>query len=253
MPTTRVCLWAGPRSLATPLMYAFGQRADTQVLDEPLYGHYLQTTGVAHPGRTEVLAQVEVKAEKAIYEEMLGACPSEVLFIKNMAHHLVGLNLEFLEDLENIFLIRHPREVLPSLSTHIPNPTLLDSGYKMLHDLYQYLVRQGKSPLVIDAQSLQTQPEMVLRHICGRIGLAYDPAMMQWAAGGLEKEGIWGKYWYKRLHKTTGFSYPTAAYAEFPEKLAGLLETCEPYYLRLYRQAQRVSPPPAWSLDLSLN
>ena len=54
--TTRVAMWSGPRNVSTALMRSFGARADTVVVDEPLYAHYLAATGLDHPGRDEVLA-----------------------------------------------------------------------------------------------------------------------------------------------------------------------------------------------------
>ena len=45
MQTQRICLWSGPRNISTALMYAFGQRSDTEIIDEPLYAHYLHVTG----------------------------------------------------------------------------------------------------------------------------------------------------------------------------------------------------------------
>ena len=38
----RLNIWSGPRNISTALMYSFAQRSDTQVIDEPLYGHYLR-------------------------------------------------------------------------------------------------------------------------------------------------------------------------------------------------------------------
>ncbi|CAN5550553.1 hypothetical protein BH24ACT18_BH24ACT18_19250 [soil metagenome] len=35
----RLSVWSGPRNVSTALMYAFRQRPDTLVVDEPLYGH----------------------------------------------------------------------------------------------------------------------------------------------------------------------------------------------------------------------
>ena len=52
----RIAMWSGPRNLSTALMRSFGNRADTAVSDEPLYAHYLQATGIEHPGRDEILA-----------------------------------------------------------------------------------------------------------------------------------------------------------------------------------------------------
>ena len=45
----RVAMWSGPRNISTAMMRAWGNRTDTFVCDEPLYAHYLQTTGRA-PG-----------------------------------------------------------------------------------------------------------------------------------------------------------------------------------------------------------
>ena len=33
----KVAMWSGPRNLSTAMMYAFGNRADCAVVDEPLY------------------------------------------------------------------------------------------------------------------------------------------------------------------------------------------------------------------------
>ena len=33
----RIAMWSGPRNLSTALMYAFGNRADFAVVDEPFY------------------------------------------------------------------------------------------------------------------------------------------------------------------------------------------------------------------------
>ena len=48
---TRIALWSGPRNVSTALMYAFRQRPDTRVVDEPLYASYLLSSGAAHPAR----------------------------------------------------------------------------------------------------------------------------------------------------------------------------------------------------------
>ena len=51
----RVAVWSGPRNISTALMRSWGQRADTVVVDEPFYAHYLVETGVDHPAREEVI------------------------------------------------------------------------------------------------------------------------------------------------------------------------------------------------------
>ena len=52
----RLAMWSGPRNVSTAFMRSWGNREDTVVVDEPFYAHYLQVTGLDHPGRDEVIA-----------------------------------------------------------------------------------------------------------------------------------------------------------------------------------------------------
>ena len=128
MQTKRICLWSGPRNVSTALMYAFAQRSDTQVVDEPLYAHYLHTkyganaAESAHPGSAEVLASLSTDATTVVRDVILGPCDTPVLFMKQMAHHLIEIDLSFLQRTLNVFLIRDPKEMLPSLTRVIGVP-----------------------------------------------------------------------------------------------------------------------------------
>ena len=51
----RVGMWSGPRNSSTAMMRAFENRPDAVVVDEPLYAFYLDSTGISHPGRDEIL------------------------------------------------------------------------------------------------------------------------------------------------------------------------------------------------------
>ena len=50
-----ICLWSCPRNISTALMYSFGNREDTEIYDEALYGYYLHKTGLKHPGYNEII------------------------------------------------------------------------------------------------------------------------------------------------------------------------------------------------------
>ena len=99
----RICLWSGPRNVSTALMYAFAQRSDTRVIDEPLYAHYLHTKYGAtaaestHPATAEVIASMSTDATIVVREVILGPCDKPVLFMKQMAHHLIKMDLDFLQ------------------------------------------------------------------------------------------------------------------------------------------------------------
>ena len=170
METTRINLWSGPRNVSTALMYSFAQRADTRVVDEPLYAHYLRVSGAAHPGREEVMAAMESDGERVVREVVLGPCDRPVLLLKQMAHHLVELRRGFLARTRHVLLIRDPEEVLPSLVEKVPRPRLGDTGLDDQCRMMDDLQRLGQDPPIVDARQLLLDPPGVLDQLCRRLG-----------------------------------------------------------------------------------
>ncbi|MCB9079710.1 MAG: sulfotransferase family protein [Anaerolineaceae bacterium] len=223
-------------------MYSFAQRADTRVVDEPLYGHYLSLSLADHPGREEVIAAMENDGERVVREVILGPCDRPVLFLKNMSHHLMELDWAFLNQLTNVLLIRNPEEMLPSLAENLPQPILRDTGYQFQVELLDYLLDRGQTPPVLEARELLSNPASVLRQLCARIGLAFDETMLHWPAGVRPEDGIWAKYWYHNLHRSTGFMPYRPKTDPFPPHLHPLLEECRPYYERLLSYTIKAEP-----------
>ncbi len=237
--TTRICLWSGPRNVSTALMYAFGQRPDTRVVDEPLYAHYLRVSGARHPGRDEVLKGQDQEGERVVREVILGPCDRPVLFAKQMAHHLVDLDLSFLEQTINVFLIRDPSEMLRSLVHQIPEPRLADTGLATQSELLRILEEQGQDPPVLDARELLLNPPGILSRLCRRLGLPYDQGMLSWPAGPKPEDGVWAPYWYHQVHRSTEFRPYSPRSGSLPSALEPLLTQCRPHYEILYRRALR--------------
>ena len=232
MRTKRICLWSGPRNVSTALMYAFAQRSDTQVVDEPLYAHYLYNTdrASAHPGTAEVMASMSTDGEAVVREVILGPCGKPVLFMKQMAHHLIHIDLGFLRQTLNVLLIRDPREMLPSLMKVIGKPTLADTGLKTQHDLLIDLRAAGQSPPILDARLLLEDPSGVLCQLCEQLGLWFGTEMLSWSVGGCPADGVWAKYWYQNVHRSTGFAPYRPKSEPFPEELEDILGVCLRYY-----------------------
>jgi hypothetical protein len=69
-------MWSGPRTLSTALMRSFGNRRDTVVVDEPLYGYYLARTRLDHPGRDEVIASMPTDWREVIERLVHGPIPA---------------------------------------------------------------------------------------------------------------------------------------------------------------------------------
>ncbi len=236
--TLRVNCWSGPRNVSTALMRSFAQRTDTAAVDEPLYGHYLAATGAPHPGRSELLQVLETDARKVVDEVILGPCGRDVLFLKQMVHHLTpGLDLAFLDECVNVLLIRDPAEVIASLVQRLPEPTMRDVGLERQVALFRDLRARGQDPPVLDARHLLLDPEHVLKELCARLGIAWDPAMLSWPAGPHPEDGPWARYWYNSLHRSTGFAPYRPRGGVVPDACRELLAACRVCYDELIAAA----------------
>ncbi len=235
-----ICLWSGPRNVSTALMYSFAQRTDTRVVDEPLYGHFLRVTGTEHPGRDEVMAAVDCDGAAVMQRllETARAEPERVLFMKQMAHHLVDIDAAFLDLTDNVFLIRDPREMLPSLTIQLPQATLADTGLETQWRLFEALRGNGRRPAVVDARELLLDPRGVLDALCAHLDIPFDEEMLRWDAGPRDEDGPWAPYWYHAVHQSTGFA-PYRPKAALPAHLEALHAECRPWYEKLFRHAIR--------------
>lgn len=214
-------------------MYSFRERSDTVVVDEPLYAHYLVTSGVDHPGRAEVLAAQDNDGERVVRDVILGPAARPVLFLKNMAHHLEGLNWAFLAEVHNVILTREPAEMLTSFVRQVPNPTLEGTGLPMQVRLLDAILDEGDDPLVLDSRLLLTDPRSVLTQLCDRIGIPFEDSMLSWPAGPVPEDGVWAPHWYDSVHRSTGFAPYRRKEDPVPDHLIPLLAQAEPLYQRL--------------------
>jgi hypothetical protein len=218
-------------------MYSFRQRSDTMVVDEPLYGHYLKSTGADHPGAREVLDTMDNDGERVVREVILGPCWRPIHFFKNMAHHLPGLDPGFLNSITNVLLIRDPTEMLPSLARQLSTPTLRDTGLREQNVILDSILARGEIPLVLDARELLLDPPGVLRRACAGLGIPFEDAMLSWPAGPKPEDGVWARHWYHNVHASTGFAPYSPPENQFPASLEPLLEECLPLHRRLKNHA----------------
>jgi broad specificity phosphatase PhoE len=147
-----------------------------------------------------------------------------------MAHHLVDLDWDFLDEMTNILLTRQPRDMLHSYSKMIPEFGLSDTGYDKMKQLADTIVAKGQEPVVIDSKRLQESPESILRQLCDRVGIQFEESMLSWEAGPKPDEGVWAPHWYHNAHRSSGFVAYKPKTEEFPERLQPLLEECQELY-----------------------
>jgi hypothetical protein len=205
-------------------MYSFRERSDTTVVDEPLYAHYLRVTARNHPGRDQVLNAQNPDGEVVVRDVLLGEYNSDVVFFKQMAHHLIGLNEDSLVGFKNILLTRDPRDMLPSLAIQLPDATLADTGLANQVHLLNSIVEHGEKPIVIDSSALLGNPESFLHSLCDRLDIKPDTSMLSWAAGPKPEDGVWAPFWYQNVHSSTGFDRGLPSRRTVPSNLVPVLD-----------------------------
>jgi hypothetical protein len=233
----RLAMWSGPRNVSTAFMRSWENRTDTRVVDEPFYAHYLEVTGLDHPGRDEILAHRETDWRRVV-EALLEPLPPgvEILYQKQMSHHLLPhMGREWLASMTHAFLIRDPAPMLASLEEKLGRFDLDATGLPQQVEIFDDVVRRtGRVPPVVDAADLLAGPEAVLRALCNALDVPFTPRMLSWPAGPRASDGIWARHWYERVERSTGFEPAEAADApRLDRRLAELEARCRPLYEKL--------------------
>jgi Sulfotransferase domain len=235
----RIAMWSGPRTVSTALMRAWENRADTVVVDEPLYAYYLVRTGIDHPGRDEVIGSLPTDWEAVLSDLTSGPLPDgcSVYYQKHMTHHLLPeIDRAALAGLTHAFLIRDPRQLLASYARVRSQPSLADLGLEQQAEIF----RAFGGP-VIDSADILRDPRAALGALCGALGVGFDPAMLSWPPGPRPTDGVWAKYWYDSVWRSTGFGpYREPSGTDLPPELRTLAAECMPFYDEL--ADQRIRP-----------
>jgi hypothetical protein len=234
----RIAMWSGPRTISTALMRAWENRADTVVVDEPLYSFYLTHSSVRHPAQDEIVASMSPDWREVFDELSFDPLPDgkTVYYQKHMTHHLLPeVDRDALRPLRHAFLIRDPRQLLASYARVRGEPVLADLGVAQQLEIFRLV-----GGPVIDASDVLRQPRAMLEALCDALGVPFDPAMLSWPAGPRPTDGVWARHWYDGVWKSTGFGPYRESRADLPAALEPLAAECRPFYEEMY--ACRLKP-----------
>jgi hypothetical protein len=229
----RIAMWSGPRNLSTAMMYSFGARLDCTVIDEPFYAAYLAITGLDHPMRAEILGD-QLNDPAAVAMQMMGPVDHPVQYQKHMTQHMIdGVSRDWMADVTNVFLIRHPARVVASYAKKREGPSLMDIGFQQQAELFDHVLALGHTPIVIDSADIRRDPSHMMQALCAAIDLPWDASMLKWQAGGHAADGIWAKHWYGAVHRSTGFADLEPQLPLLEPEYAEIAAQAQPYYDRL--------------------
>lgn len=211
-------------------MYSFAQRPGWSVVDEPFYAAYLARTGAHHPGRDVVLANQPLKPEDVWRQIQRLEGP---IYIKNMAHHMGGIDLSPSAEWKHILWIRSPRKVIASFAKVVPDVQLRDVALQEQLDALTQLEAFGSRNVVVDSDQLLANPERGFRAVCAQLDLEFRPEQLSWPAGPKPYDGVWATHWYNQVHQSQGFGPASAEPPRMSDALEALAEEAAPLFAQL--------------------
>ena len=105
-------------------------------------------------------------------------------------------------------------------------------GVKQNFDLYHYLKKIIFIALLLIQRTYKSRK--TLRVICNE-GIEFQPAMLKWKAGPKKEDGVWAKYWYENIHRSTGFEPFKEKQTEISLHLEKIYLESKPYYDFLFQ------------------
>jgi len=229
LTATRIAMWSGPRNISTAMMRSFENRSDTWVTDEPFYAYFLKKTGYQHPGRDDI-----IQSQNSNWEEITNWLISDipgnksVWYQKHMAHHLLdGDDIRWIKALKNCFLIRHPKDVILSFTNKFILTDTKQLGYPQQKKLWDWLSGEADfNPLIIEAQEITKNPKEELRKLCENLNIEFYDSMLLWEKGKRDSDGIWAKYWYESVEKSTEFLPLSQSEQDIPYQWKTIYKEC---------------------------
>jgi hypothetical protein len=234
----RLAVWSGPRNVSTALMRSWENRGDCVVVDEPLYAHYLDVTGIDHPGRDLVVGAGDTDW-RSVVASLTAPLPDgvRVHYQKHMTHHLVDEidDRTWLLALVNVLLLREPEPVVASYTRSREQVEPADIGLLQQVSLLDELAALGApAPLVIDSADLLDDPPIYLRAMCDHAGVPFTDRMLSWRPGPRDSDGVWAPFWYAAVERSTGFERRSRDAVHLDGAAAAVARACRPAYERLH-------------------
>jgi hypothetical protein len=180
-----VAFWVHPRSISTGFERIFIERGDFKVLHEPFSPlYYVYEKRVDCPGQ-HIDPGVPMRYPD-IKHWILSEARERPVFFKDMCYHPFDHIMQdhvFLRQMTNTFLIREPEKTI--LSHHLMNPEMTSEeiGIELVYRLFMKVKEiGGQSPVLIDADDLEADPDGVTAAYCDAAGIPFLPEAMHWEA-----------------------------------------------------------------------
>ena len=182
------------------------ERGDFDVFHEPFsYLYYVHNDAASI--EQEYIDPDHPTTYPAIKQMLMGAAVKRPVFFKDMAAHCdadLPADQSVLDRVSHTFLIRNPAKTIASFYALNPDVTLTEIGCEQLLALFEAVVSsRSHTPVVIDADDLEENPEGIVAAYCRRVGIAFLPSSLHWKPQMPAKWHTWQK-WHTDAADSTG-------------------------------------------------
>ncbi|MGW3077186.1 MULTISPECIES: sulfotransferase-like domain-containing protein [unclassified Kitasatospora] len=201
-----LALWSAPRSRSTVFFRTMVDRGDLLPLHEPF-------CNIANDGRTEVDGRT-VHSTTALVDTLLELSEHHTVFFKDTTdcrYDTVLQRPDFLKRARHAFLLRDPREIIPSYAAIKPDMALHEVGIEYLHRIHQAVLDAGGEALVLDSDDFVDHPEAAVRAYCDTTGLPFRDDTLHWQPGD-RPEWHQSARWHTDVSASTTVRRRTRAY-----------------------------------------
>lgn len=234
-------LWSAPRSRSTAFFRMMAERGDFTVVHEPfsylvMHGH-TDVAGTRVGSGAELIKVLLELPGQVFMKETTGFRYPEFVATPEFLE-----TTEFLDRVTHTFLIRDPRETIPSYLKLEPDARIESIGFELLHEIHTAVVkRTGQQPVVVDAADLAQNPEGTVKAYCAAVGVPFVPEALSWDPA-QRPEWQPSRRWHESVAASTGLGAVTAASAAPPDAvIARYLRHHLPYYEALHAKRLIVS------------
>jgi hypothetical protein len=173
-----LALWSAPRSRSTVFFRMMLERHDLLPVHEPF-------CNIVNDGGTEV-GNLMVRSTGELIDVLLELSERRTVFFKDTTdcqYDLIFGRQDFLKGVRHAFLLRDPREIIPSFAAMKPDMAGHEVGVEYLHSIYRAVLEAGGDAVVLDSDDFVDHPERTARAYCAAVGLPFHGGMLRWQAG----------------------------------------------------------------------
>ncbi|WP_394823041.1 hypothetical protein [Pendulispora albinea] len=225
-------LWSAPRCRSTAFFRMMLERGDLVAVHEPFSSR-------AEHGSVDI-AGAPARSEREVLERLRSLAATAHVFAKDTTDERypeVLADEAFLaKDAHHTFIIRHPKETVPSYYALNSNVRRDQIGFEHLYELFDAVQqRTGRAPVVVDSDKLIAEPAATTAKYCAAVGIPFKPESLSWSPGD-RAEWKATQRWHQDVSTTHGFKDGPSTHGvrlEDHPHLQGHLDYHLPFYEKL--------------------